>query len=149
MLLATFVTADKSSLRRGAKLSPSETKKALAPGREIAPAPAAGGGRKKDRRGRSFVFFGLRGSLSFALQLLEHGGEFGRQGAVELHRFAGAGMDEAQAGGVEALAGEAGDRLFGAVDRVSQDGVADVGHVDTDLVGAAGLQAAAQVVTPG
>jgi len=54
-------------------------------------------------------------------------------------------MDEAQAGGVEALAGEAGDRLFGAVDRVAQDGVADVGHVDADLVGAAGLQAAAQV----
>ena len=37
MLLATFVTADKSSSRRGAKLSPAETKKALAPGREIAP----------------------------------------------------------------------------------------------------------------
>ena len=43
--------------RRGAKLSPAETKKALALGREIAPAPAAGGGRKKDRRGRSFCVF--------------------------------------------------------------------------------------------
>ena len=31
MLLATFVTADKSSSRRGAKLSPSETNNALAP----------------------------------------------------------------------------------------------------------------------
>ena len=37
--MATFVTADKSSSRRGAKLSPSETKKALAPGRETIPAP--------------------------------------------------------------------------------------------------------------
>ena len=39
MLLATFVTADKSSSRRGAKLSPSETKETLAPGRETIPAP--------------------------------------------------------------------------------------------------------------
>ena len=31
MLLATFVTADKSSSRRGAKLSPSETNTTLAP----------------------------------------------------------------------------------------------------------------------
>ena len=42
MLLATFVTADKSSSRRGAKLSPSETR-SRARGREIAPAPAAAG----------------------------------------------------------------------------------------------------------
>ena len=68
--------------------------------------------------------FRLHSLLGLVLQLLKHGGEFGRQGAVELHRFAGAGVDEAQAGGVEALAGEAGDRLFGAVDRVAQDGVA-------------------------
>ena len=42
MLLATFVTADKSSSRRGAKLSLSETRSG-ARGREIAPAAAAGG----------------------------------------------------------------------------------------------------------
>ena len=44
--------------RRGAKLSPAETR-SRARGREIAPAAAAGGGRKKDRRGRSFcLLFG-------------------------------------------------------------------------------------------
>ena len=43
MLLATFVTADKSSSRRGAKLSPSETKETLAPGREIARCGGDGG----------------------------------------------------------------------------------------------------------
>ncbi len=122
MLLATFVTADKSSSRRGAKLSPSETNHALTPlrgdtssapfggtclpagrsvrGSDTPPAchstprtpqgeglrvrhshreplkgkanggvsfntagpsrgrlTAAGGGRKKDRRGRSFCVF--------------------------------------------------------------------------------------------
>ena len=101
MLLATFVTADKSSLRRGAKLSPSETKKALAPGREIAPAPAAGRGTKKGPAGPVLLpSFRLHSLLGLVLQLLEHGGELGRQGAVELHRLAGAGVDEAQAGGV-------------------------------------------------
>ena len=51
---------DKESARAGARNYPRRRqKKALAPGREIAPAPAAGGGRKKDRRGRSFcLLFG-------------------------------------------------------------------------------------------
>ena len=54
-------------------------------------------------------------------------------------------MDEAQPHGVEALALEPRHGLFRPVDGVSQDGVAQVGHVDPDLVGAAGLQTAADV----
>ena len=54
-------------------------------------------------------------------------------------------MDEPQPHRVEALALEAGDGLFRAVHGVPQDGVADVGHVDPDLVGASRLQTAAHM----
>ena len=55
-------------------------------------------------------------------QPLELGLEFLRQGAGELHGFSGAGVDEPQARGVEALALEAGSGL--PIDRVPQDGTA-------------------------
>ncbi len=57
--------------------------------------------------------------LRFLLQLCQHMGEFLRQGAGQLHELAGAGVDEAQAGGVEALARQAGDGLLRAVHRVA------------------------------
>ena len=47
MLLATFVTADKSSSRRGAKLSPSETNNALTPLRGELAFPWRGGGLRR------------------------------------------------------------------------------------------------------
>ena len=46
------------------------------------------------------------------------------QGAAQLHRLPGAGVDEPQTHGVQALAGQARHGLFGAVDRVAADGVA-------------------------
>ena len=46
---------------------------------------------------------------------------------------------------MEALARQPGHGLFGPVHRVPQDGVADVGQMDPDLVGAARLQTAAQM----
>ena len=52
-------------------------------------------------------------------QLCQHTGKFLRQGTGKLHWLVGAGVEEAQAGGVEALAGQAGDGLFRAVDRVA------------------------------
>ena len=58
-------------------------------------------------------------------------------------------MDKAQLPGVEALARQAGHRLFGPVHHVSQQGVAQVGHVHPNLVGAPRLQAALQVGVPG
>ena len=54
-------------------------------------------------------------------------------------------MPEAQRARVEALAVLAQLLLFVAVDHISQDGVADVGHVDADLVGPSRLQLAADV----
>ena len=46
---------------------------------------------------------------------------------------------------MEALARQTGHRLFGPVHRVPQQGMADGGQVDPDLVGAAGLQPALDV----
>ena len=65
-----------------------------------------------------------------------------RQGALQLHWLPGGGVDEPQPPGVEALARQAGDGLLCPVHRVPQQGVADGGQVDPDLVGAACLQAA-------
>lgn len=81
----------------------------------------------------------------FGFQFPQLGLELLRQRAGELHQFPGAGVEEPQAHGVEALALKAGDRLFCAVNRVPQDGVADVGHVDTNLMSTAGLQAALHI----
>ena len=46
---------------------------------------------------------------------------------------------------MQALARKARIGLFGAVDSVPQEGMADGGQVDPDLVGAAGLQAALEM----
>ena len=54
-------------------------------------------------------------------------------------------MEELKAGGVEALARQTRHGFFGPVHRVPQDGVADIGQVYADLVGAACFQPAAQV----
>ena len=54
-------------------------------------------------------------------------------------------MPEAEGSGVETLAVLAQLGLFMAVDGVAQDGMADVRHVDADLVGAAGFELAADV----
>ena len=74
------------------------------------------------------------------MELSKHRLEFLWQGALEFHRLPGAGMEESQPHRMETLALKAGNCLFGAVHRVSQDGVADVGHVDPDLVGASGFR---------
>ena len=54
-------------------------------------------------------------------------------------------MDEAQRGRVQTLSGEARNLFLCAVHRVAEDGVADVGHMDADLVRASGFQPAADV----
>ena len=61
------------------------------------------------------------------------------------HRMSVPGVLEAQRPGVEALTALPKLRLFAAVNRVPQNGVANVGHVYPDLVGAAGFQLAADV----
>ena len=75
-------------------------------------------------RGEHWAAFAQGRRMGFPLSLLlfqlcQHTGELLRQGTGKLHWLVGAGMEEAQAGGVEALAGEAGDGLFRAVDRVA------------------------------
>ena len=59
------------------------------------------------------------------------------------------GVEEPQPHGVEALALKPGHGLFVSVDGIPQDGVADIGHVDPDLMGAARLQTALHVRTAG
>ena len=54
-------------------------------------------------------------------------------------------MPEAEGSGVEALAGLAQFRLFVAIDRITQDRVTDVGHMDPTLMGPSCLQAAADM----
>ena len=81
-------------------------------------------------------------------QFFQHGRKFRRQGAGEGDKLLRAGVDELQPHGVEALALETRHGLFRAVDRVAQDRVANMGHVDADLVGAARFQAAADVGEP-
>src|SRR6516225_8713545 len=73
------------------------------------------------------------------------------RGAFEGQPGPGAGVAEAQSCGVQGLAAEAGEgrqagrsqagpalRALPAIDRVAQQGMADGGHVDPDLVGPAG-----------
>ena len=72
-----------------------------------------------------------------------------RQGAFQLHRFPGGGVEEPQPPGVEALSRQTGDGLFRPIHRIPQQGVADGGKVDPYLVGAARLQAALHMGIPG
>lgn len=61
------------------------------------------------------------------------------------HRLPGTGMLEAKCPSVETLAVLPQFRLFMSVDQISQNGVTDMGHVDTDLMGAACFQLTADV----
>ena len=70
-----------------------------------------------------------------------------REGALQLHKLPGGGVDKPQPPGVKALPRQAGDGLFAAVDCVPQQGVADGGQMDPDLMGAARLQAALHMGT--
>lgn len=74
-------------------------------------------------------------------QLCQHLGKIGRQGALHGDPLPGAGVDKGEPSGVKALARQAGDGLLGPVYHVPQQGVADGGHVDPDLVGAPRFQA--------
>ena len=67
------------------------------------------------------------------------------QGGFHGDALPGGRVGEGELSGVEALARQTGDGLLCPVHRVPQQGVAQVGHMDTDLVGAARLQAAGQV----
>src|SRR6516162_3363559 len=84
-------------------------------------------------------------------QGINKAGELRRQGAFEGQPDPGPGVAEAERGGVQGLAAEAGKgrpagrpqagpalRAFPAIDRVAQQGMADGGQVDPDLVGPAG-----------
>ena len=83
--------------------------------------------------------------LTHFLQLLNNLLKILRQRCEDHDRPAIPGMLEAQSTCVEALAVLAQLRFFSSVDRISQNGVADVSHVDTDLVGSACFQTAADV----
>ena len=59
--------------------------------------------------------------------------QVGRQRRVEAHPFTGRGMDELQVGGMEELAWRQW-QLRPAIDAVANDGMANRGQVDTNLV---------------
>jgi len=72
--------------------------------------------------------------------------EFGSEGGGELNGFAGAGLSEADFGGVKKIARENGKsrvadvKLRGcAIESVTDDGVAEGGEMNADLVSAAGV----------
>ena len=123
------------------------------------PTPALPGSGSRDRRRpyashlsrtcvqRPCIRFVLRSGpiLSQPGQLVKQRGEVVRQGTLHGHPFPGARVEEGQPPGVEALADQAGIGLFGPIHRVPQNGMADGGQVDPDLVGAAGLQAALEM----
>ena len=93
-------------------------------------------------RGVTLSFFSSFSSCSAFLKL---GLKFLRQAAEQLHHLPGAGMVEPQPHGVEALPLQARDRLFVPVNRVPQNGMADVGHMDANLVCPSSLQAALHI----
>src|SRR6516162_1242445 len=83
-------------------------------------------------------------------QGINKAGQVRRQGAFEGQPGPGPGVAEAESGGVQGLAAEAGKgrlarraeagqalRALAAIERVAQQGVADGGQVDPDLVGPA------------
>ena len=78
-------------------------------------------------------------------QCLQHGFKFRRKRAGEGYQGFCAGVDELQPHGVEALAGQSRDRFFGAIHRIPQNRMANMGHVYADLMGAACFQAAAHM----
>ena len=68
--------------------------------------------------------------------------EIVRQRTLHRHARPRRGVDEGEPPGVETLPRQARDGLFRPIDHISQQRVADVGHVHPDLMGAARLQAA-------
>ena len=82
-------------------------------------------------------------------QLLELGPELFRQRAVKLHRIPGSGMNEPEPCRVKTLALEARDRLLGSVDCVTENWMAQAGHMNPDLMRPAGFQAAAEMGVAG
>ena len=75
----------------------------------------------------------------------QHIREICRKLRFQKNRLPGAGMHKAQPPGMEALTLQPFLRRGRAVSKISQQRVADAGHVYPDLVGAAGLQAAENV----
>ena len=71
----------------------------------------------------------------------EKAGEIRRERSGAGHGLPGTGVAEVELRGMEALAGKTVLRALPAVNQVSSQGVADVLHVDSDLMGAPGLQA--------
>ena len=78
-------------------------------------------------------------------QFFQIAGKFLRKTAGKRNLLTGTGMDKLQPHRVETLPGQARHRLFGAVHRVSQNGMPDMGHMHPDLVGAPGLQMTAHM----
>lgn len=70
---------------------------------------------------------------------LQQLGKEGGKGAFHLDDFPGDGLAQADAAGMESVAG-AGGRQLGAVEKIAGQRVADMGHVQADLMGAAGFQ---------
>ena len=83
--------------------------------------------------------------LAHLFQLVKYLCKIFRQGRKYHDGSAVPGMGKAQSSGVEHLAVLPQLRLLVAVDHITQNGVADVSHVDTDLMGAAGFQLAAHM----
>ena len=87
-------------------------------------------------------------ALVHALQLCDYFFKIFRKLCHDHHRMAVPGMGEAQNTSMQALTLLAKLFFLVTVDRVAQNGVPHIGHMDTDLVGAAGLQLAADVGLP-
>ena len=80
-------------------------------------------------------------------QVVDQPREVGGQGGLDVDVLAGQGVDEAERLGVQRLAREPGlgaRLLAGAVDGVADDRMADLGQMNADLVGPAGLEPAGE-----
>ena len=67
------------------------------------------------------------------------------EGSLQMDRSSGPGMGKDQLPGVETLSGKAGHRLLASVDLIAQQRMAQMGHMDPNLMGPAGLQTAADM----
>ena len=79
------------------------------------------------------------------LQLVHDLPEILRQGGENHHGPAVPGVEEAEGARVKALAFLSQLRFLVSVDQITQDGMADVRHMDTDLMGAPRLQLTADM----
>ena len=78
--------------------------------------------------------FPLSRRAAHPAQLVQHGLEPAGQGTLHRDALPGAGVDEGEPPGVEALARQTGIGTLAPVHHVPQQGVADGGHVHPDLV---------------